>query len=87
MVTRNNGQLATCTLPVVMIKITFPLLALVRYILPFTPVYSLDNVQRYTVVSSLRPQVGHFNPPRDPLGSSGELLTHHERSESISPHC
>ena len=40
MVTRNNTQLVTCTLPVAVIKITFPLLALVRYLLPFTPVNS-----------------------------------------------
>ena len=37
MVTKNNTQLATCTLPVVVIKTSFPLLALVRYLLPFTP--------------------------------------------------
>ena len=40
MVTRNNTQLATCTLPVGVIKTTFPLLALVRYLLQFTPVNS-----------------------------------------------
>ena len=40
MVTRNNTQLATCTLPVVVIKITFLLLVLVRYLLLFTPVNS-----------------------------------------------
>ena len=40
MVTRNNTQLVTCTLPVVLIKFTFPSLALVRYLLPFTPVNS-----------------------------------------------
>ena len=36
MVTRNSTQLATCTLPVEVMKITFPSLALVGYLLPFT---------------------------------------------------
>ena len=40
MVTRNNTQLTTCTLPVAVIKITFPSIALVRYQTPFTPVNS-----------------------------------------------
>ena len=40
MVTRNSTQLATCALLVAVIKITFPLLALVTYLLPFTPVSS-----------------------------------------------
>ena len=40
MVTKNNNQLATCILQVAVIKITYPSLALVRYLLQFTPVYS-----------------------------------------------
>ena len=40
MVTGNNTQLATCTIQMSVIKISFPLLALVRYLLPFTPVNS-----------------------------------------------
>ena len=40
MVTRNNTQLATYTLPVAVIKITFTPLALVRYSLLFTRVNS-----------------------------------------------
>ena len=36
MTTRNNTQLATGTLPVVVIKCTFPSLALMRYLLPLT---------------------------------------------------
>ena len=32
----NNTQLATCTLPVAVIQITFPSPALVRYLLSFT---------------------------------------------------
>ena len=38
MVTRNGTKLATCTLPVAVIKITFLALVLVRYLLPFSPV-------------------------------------------------
>ena len=40
MVTRGIAQLGTCTLPVVVIKSTFPSLALVRYLLQFTLVNS-----------------------------------------------
>ena len=40
MVTRNNTKLAPCTLPMAEINISFPLLALVRYLLPFTLVNS-----------------------------------------------
>ena len=40
MVTRNSAQLATFTLLVAVIEITFPSLALVMYLLPFTPVNS-----------------------------------------------
>ena len=40
MVIRNNTQLATYVLPVTVIKNTFPSLALVKYLLPFTPVNS-----------------------------------------------
>ena len=37
---RNNTQLTMCTLPMAVIKITFPLLALVRYLLSFVLVNS-----------------------------------------------
>ena len=40
MATRNSTQLATSTLLVAVIKIIFPSLALVRYLLPFTLVHS-----------------------------------------------
>ena len=39
-VTRNDTSLGTCMLPVAVIKITFPLLALVRYLLLFNIVNS-----------------------------------------------
>ena len=43
MVTRNSTQLATCTLLVAVIKITFPSIALVWYLVPFTPVNSYQT--------------------------------------------
>ena len=46
-VTRNNTQLVTCTLAVTVIKITLPSLAMVRYLLPFTPVNSYPTRCRW----------------------------------------